>query len=48
LENLIFLIEKETDDEKLKEYLEFAKRELIRLRASTHNFRVFIGQRREA
>ena len=47
-ENLIFLIEQETDDEKLKVYLEFAKRELVKLRASTHNFRVFIGERREA
>ena len=47
-ENLIFLIEQETNDEKLKVYLEFAKRELIKLRASTHNFRAFIGERREA
>jgi hypothetical protein len=48
LENLIFLIEQETNDEKLEVYLEFAKRELIKLRASTHNFRAFIGERREA
>ena len=47
-ENLIFLIEQETDDKKLEVYLEFAKRELVKLRASTHNFRVFIGERHEA
>jgi len=45
LENLIFLMEQETDDEKLEVYLEFAKRELIKLRISTNNFRVFIGER---
>jgi hypothetical protein len=48
LENLIFLIEQETDDKKLEVYLEFAKRELIKLRTSTNNFRVFIGERHEA
>lgn len=47
-ENLIFLIERETDNEKLAVYLEFAKRELVKLRTSTHNFRVFIGERRQA
>jgi hypothetical protein len=48
LENLIFLIEQETDDEKLEVYLEFAKRELIKIRTSTKNFRVFIGERHSA
>jgi hypothetical protein len=47
-ENLIFLIEQETDNEKLKVYLEFAKRELVKLRTSTKKFRVFIGERHSA